>query len=122
MSYDAAAKLLLSNKVNKNAFQNFPIVTLKKLCDAFGLPVEGTGKRPKGSKKKSDYVNAIFTFVSFQSTLAGAYYSHQRHNAGGETAAQPQHTPTRDLSPMLVDGQPQEVEMEYPSNPKRNDK
>jgi hypothetical protein len=45
MPYDAAVKLFLSDKINKTAFQNLPIVTLAKLCDEHKLPVEGTGKR-----------------------------------------------------------------------------
>jgi len=66
MSYDAAVKLLHGERVNKSAFQNFPIATLAKLCDAHKLGVKGTGKRPNGSKKKSDYIEAIFSFVSRQ--------------------------------------------------------
>lgn len=68
MPYDAAVKLFLSDKINKTAFQNLPIVTLAKLCDEHKLPVEGTGKRLNQLKKKSDYVDAIITFVSRQSS------------------------------------------------------
>jgi hypothetical protein len=64
MSGDSAVNLFLSEKVNKGAFQKFPITTLANLCDVYGLPVEGTGRRPNGSKKKSDYIDAIFAFVS----------------------------------------------------------
>jgi hypothetical protein len=67
MSYDAAVKLFLSDKINKTAFQNLPIAILVKLCDEHALPVEGTGKM-LNRLKKSDYVHAIITFVSRQSS------------------------------------------------------
>jgi hypothetical protein len=69
MAYDVAEILLLSAKVNKSAFQSFPIATLAKLCEAFGMPVQATGQRPIGSKKKSDFIDAIFTFVRRQSSM-----------------------------------------------------
>ncbi|KIM80259.1 hypothetical protein PILCRDRAFT_9793 [Piloderma croceum F 1598] len=105
MSYDAAVKLFLSDKINKTAFQNLLIATLAKLCDEHELRVEPTGKRLKRLKKKSDYVDAIITF---------------RRKA--KTAARPQHTPNRDSSPMSVDGQPQDIEVERPDDPMDNDK
>jgi hypothetical protein len=70
MSYDAAVKLFLSDKINKTAFQNLPIATLVKLCDEHELRVEPTGKRLNRLKKKSDYVDAIITFVSRQSSTS----------------------------------------------------
>jgi hypothetical protein len=68
-----ALNLFLSDKVNDGAFQKFPIATLANLCDVYELPVEGTGKRPNGSKKKSDYIDAIFAFVSHQSSMVRAH-------------------------------------------------
>jgi hypothetical protein len=64
MAYDTAEKLLHCKTVGKTAFTNFPVVTLAKLCEAYGLPVKGTGKRPKGGMIKLDYIADIFNFVS----------------------------------------------------------
>jgi hypothetical protein len=66
MAYDAAEKLLHTKTVGKTAFQSFRVDTLAKLCHTYGLSVTGTGRRPKGSKKKSDYIDAIFSFVGRQ--------------------------------------------------------
>jgi hypothetical protein len=67
MSYNDAEKLFHRNeRVGKSAFQRFLIAILNKLCDAYGLRVEGTGKRPGRLKKKSDYIISIFNFVSDQ--------------------------------------------------------
>jgi hypothetical protein len=66
MTYAAAEKLLHAKTVSKTAFQRFPVDTLAELCSTYKLPVTGTSQRPKGSKKKSDYIDAIFSFVSRQ--------------------------------------------------------
>jgi hypothetical protein len=66
MPYDAAEKLLHQKIVGKTAFTNFPATTLAQLCEACGLSVEGTGKRPKGGKTKLDYIAAIFSFVGWR--------------------------------------------------------
>jgi len=63
MAYDAAQKLLHAKIVGKTAFQHFPVSTLAELCSTYELSVTGTGRRPKGSKKKSDYIDAIFRWV-----------------------------------------------------------
>lgn len=64
MDSAAAEQLLNSKTITKTAFQGFPINTLAKLCEAHGISVRATGQKPKGSKKKSDYIAAIVRFVS----------------------------------------------------------
>jgi hypothetical protein len=66
MSLAAAEKLLLSNTIAKSSFQSFSVATLAELCSTYGMSVKATGKRPKGSKTKIDYITAIFSFVSRQ--------------------------------------------------------
>src|SRR5882762_5367898 len=63
MTYEAAEKLFKRDTVSKTAFQVFPIAILARLCGTYGLPVRATGKKPMGSIKKSDYVDAIFSAV-----------------------------------------------------------
>ena len=65
MPYDAAEKLLHQKTVGKTAFTNFPVSALVQLCEAYGLSVEGTGRRPKGGKTKLNYIAAIFSFVGW---------------------------------------------------------
>jgi hypothetical protein len=62
--YEAVVQLLHSANISKSAFQHVPVATLAQICNTYQLPVEGTGRRPSGSKKKSDYIEAIFSFVS----------------------------------------------------------
>jgi hypothetical protein len=64
MTYQAAEKLFNSKLVAQTAFLPFSITTLAQLCSAHNLPVKATGKRPTGSIKKSDYIDAIFSAVS----------------------------------------------------------
>jgi hypothetical protein len=66
MSLAAAEKLLNGKSVANTAFQSFPIGTLAKLCGTYGILVKATGKRGKGTKIKSDYIAAIYSFVSRQ--------------------------------------------------------
>ncbi|KIM76801.1 hypothetical protein PILCRDRAFT_91437 [Piloderma croceum F 1598] len=90
MDLAAAEQLLKSKVVAKTGFRNFPIETLAKLCERHGMVVRATGRKPKGSKKKSDYVAAIVCYRQ-------------------ETEAA---TQTCTSSPMSVDTQPQDEMMD----------
>jgi len=63
MNYDAAKKLFHAKAISKTAFQPFTVPILARLCNEYRLPVNGTAQKPKGSKKKSDYIEAIMSYV-----------------------------------------------------------
>lgn len=108
MTLAAAERLLRSKVVARTAFQIFPIETLTKLCEEHGMVVQATSRKPKGSKKKSDYIAAIIRYVSHRSAMVYNKWSHQivQRQEAEATA-----TRTRTSSPMLVDTQSQDDEM-----------
>jgi 5'(3')-deoxyribonucleotidase len=65
-SLATAQNLLHGKNVAKTAFQRFAAGTLAELCDVYGMSVKGTSRKKKGAKTKSDYIAAIFNFVSHQ--------------------------------------------------------
>lgn len=60
-SSDVAQKLLLKANASKSSFQRCKVKELEVLCGLYGLKVSQTGKR---GRIKSDFVNAIWEFVS----------------------------------------------------------
>ena len=89
MDLAAAERLLKSKVVAKTGFRNFPIETLAKLCERHGMVVRATGRKPKGSKKKSDYVATIVCYVSHR----------QRHTTNGLTKSFRDKKPKRQPKP-----------------------
>jgi hypothetical protein len=105
-SLATAQNLLHGKNVAKTAFQRFAAGTLAELCDVYGMSVKGTSRKTEGAKTKSDYIAAIFNFVSYQIVRCLSKPLTkllQREQVAAQATTESQNDLIRDPSPMLVD-------------------